>query len=55
MAPSGGNTAFFYAPSTTSWPQGTVIDLHSVRIYNRALTAEEIAYNYEIDKARFGL
>jgi hypothetical protein len=29
--------------------------IHSVRIYNRALTAEEIAHNYEIDKARFGL
>lgn len=29
--------------------------LHSFRIYNRALTAEEIAHNYEIDKARFGL
>jgi hypothetical protein len=26
-----------------------------IRFYNRALTAEEIAYNYEIDKARFGL
>jgi hypothetical protein len=25
------------------------------RLYNRALTAEEIAHNYEIDKARFGL
>ena len=54
-APTGGATAFFYAPSTTSWPQGTVIDLHSVRIYNRALTASEIAANYAIDKARFGL
>jgi hypothetical protein len=27
----------------------------NIRLYNRALTAEEIAYNYEIDKARFGL
>ena len=26
-----------------------------IRIYNRALTAEEIAHNYSIDKARFGL
>jgi hypothetical protein len=29
--------------------------LHGFRFYNRALTAEEIAHNYEIDKARFGL
>ena len=27
----------------------------NVRIYSRALTAEEIAYNYAIDKARFNL
>lgn len=54
-APTGGATAFFYSPSTTSWPQGTVIDLHSVRIYNRALTADEIAANYAIDKERFNL
>lgn len=26
---------------------------HSVRLYSRALTAEEIEHNYEIDKARF--
>jgi hypothetical protein len=29
--------------------------MRAVRIYSRALSAEEIAYNYEIDKARFGL
>ena len=29
--------------------------IHNIRIYNRALTAKEIAHNYEIDKARFGL
>lgn len=54
-APTGGSTTFFYAPITTSWPQGTVIDLHSVRIYNRAISAQEIARNYKIDKLRFGL
>jgi hypothetical protein len=27
----------------------------NLRIYSRALTAEEIAYNYNIDKQRFGL
>lgn len=30
-------------------------DIHCARIYNRALTAEEVAYNYNIDRARFGL
>lgn len=29
--------------------------IHNLRLYNRDLTAEEIAYNYNIDKARFGL
>lgn len=28
---------------------------HSIRIYNRALTADEIAHNAQIDQARFGL
>lgn len=31
------------------------MDYFSVRIYNRALSAEEVAYNNEIDKMRFGL
>lgn len=30
-------------------------EINSIRIYNRALTAEEIAWNYEIDKRRFNL
>ena len=30
-------------------------DIHCARIYNRVLTAEEIAHNYAIDKARFNL
>jgi hypothetical protein len=36
---------------------GTLKDVmyRNICIYNRALTAEEIAHNYEIDKARFGL
>jgi hypothetical protein len=29
-----------------------ICNIHSVRRYNRVLTAEEIAHNYEIDKAR---
>ena len=30
-------------------------EICSIRIYNRALTEEEIKHNYEIDKIRFGL
>ena len=30
-------------------------DIFCIRVYNRALTADEIAANYAIDKARFGL
>jgi hypothetical protein len=33
----------------------TACFLHNIRLYSRALTAEEVAHNYEIDKARFGL
>ena len=29
--------------------------MHRLCVYNRSLTAEEIAHNYEIDKARFNL
>lgn len=34
---------------------GNGVIYHSFRIYSRALTADEIARNYKIDKARFGL
>lgn len=37
---------------TTYYAKGT---MHTLRVYNRALTAEEIAHNYKIDKARFNL
>lgn len=33
----------------------TGYDIHAVRIYNRALTASEVAANYAVDKARFGI
>ena len=33
----------------------TPISFRSIRIYNRNLSAEEIAQNHAIDKARFGL
>ena len=29
--------------------------IYCVRIYNRALSEEEIKHNYEIDKERFGI
>ena len=32
-----------------------IFSVANIRIYNRALTADEIAENYAIDKARFGL
>ena len=34
---------------------GGTVKMKSLRIYSRALTADEIARNYAIDKARFGL
>lgn len=34
---------------------GHVGKYRNIRIYSRALTADEIAHNYEIDKARFNL
>lgn len=45
---SMGASVFWNARATAS-------GIYAVRVYNRALTAEEIAYNYNIDKARFGL
>ena len=35
--------------------KNTKYRIYSIRIYNRILSAEEIAYNYEIDKMRFNL
>lgn len=34
---------------------GTELIMRNIRLYSRALTADEIAANYAIDKARFGL
>ena len=34
---------------------GNPIEIYHVRAYSRALTADEIAHNYAIDKARFNL
>ena len=37
------------------WPESNTIRFHAIRLYSRALTADEIARNYAIDKARFNL
>ena len=34
---------------------GTISHLYAYRVYNRVLTADEIAYNSRIDKLRFGI
>ena len=34
---------------------GTLAIVRNIRLYNRALTDEEILHNYEIDRERFGL
>ncbi len=52
----GVNKQNFSIGSThTSGGENMWGDFYCVRIYNRALTAEEIAHNYAIDKERFGL
>lgn len=37
------------------WENETTMKMYALRLYNRALTADEIAYNYMIDKVRFNL
>ena len=41
----------YYIGAATNRPQ----DVYGIRLYNRAITDAEIAANYAIDKARFGL
>ena len=41
-------------PRTLNHHSDSEVTIHCYRLYNRSLTAEEIAHNYEIDKARFG-
>lgn len=42
----------FNSSSSSFWRGG---EIHAIRIYNRQLTAAEIAANYAVDKARFNL
>ena len=41
--------------ASNPWGDGGNVECSAIRIYSRALTASEIARNYAIDKARFGL
>lgn len=52
-----GRGVSFGSPASDYWMERGYIytKFYCVRVYNRALTAEEIAANYEIDKARFHL
>ena len=56
---SPNNTTLTYGMigygGTSDYPEGFIGKIFSIRIYNRALTAADIAYNYAIDKARFNL
>ena len=45
----------FISKQLSDYMIGCDIRIHYMRIYSRVLTAEEIAHNYEIDKARFNL
>ena len=47
----------FYTPQNPSSTFAIVIKggIHCIRIYDRTLSAEEIAYNYEIDKVRLNI
>lgn len=47
-----GQTTFF---NRTSGGRGVTGQIHAVRIYSRALSADEISDNYSVDKARFNL
>lgn len=48
------NPVFVYK-QISDYMIGCDFRMHYMRIYSRALTAEEIAHNYAIDKARFSL
>ena len=51
----GGNGFAFGGASSTSASYALACKIYSFRLYSRALTAAEVAANYAIDAARFGL
>ena len=52
---SNGNYISIGSFTPNSWSQGAKMEVYAVRVYNRALTEEEIRQNYEIDKVRFNI
>ena len=49
---------FFIGYRGGYYPDGPMIHgehIYSIRVYNKALTQEEISANYEVEKQRFGL
>ena len=46
-----GSWNFYGSP----YAMATDVKIHTLRVYNRALTPAEIKANYEIDKIRFNL
>jgi len=50
-----GNDVTFFGGSGRYWDSGEDGYAYGLRVYNRALTSTEIAYNYAIDKERFNL
>ena len=51
----GGNVFAFGGASSTSANYALACKIYSFRLYSRALTADEIAHNYAVDKERFNL
>ena len=49
----GSNQSGFNVGYYTSY--GLTADVYAVRLYNRQLTADEIAQNYAVDKERYGI
>lgn len=46
---------FIASTASTGSAEYLIASYHAARLYNRALSADEIAHNYAIDKARFNL
>ena len=51
-SPVIGNAYFYNNNASSYWLIGKI---HSIRIYNRQLTVQEIAFNFNIDKQRFNV
>lgn len=50
------NTALYFMPKISdAWVGEVLGEIYCIRVYARELSATEIAHNYAVDKARFGL